>query len=114
MYLPPCDKDTRSAQRLLVKQMKKYILKHAENDNDAEKMTNLLFDVLSSLDGFYNEFPKVSLVTVEGANIISGYLHEMLCLEMHFILKYGIEKSQYSSSLEIQSIKSSHSRSSSA
>jgi len=81
LLLPPSDDESRKIQIPLLTQINKKIEAYADDDETRDKLMQLVFEILTLMDGFYLDFPAnfalVSIDENDQETFISGSLHKL-------------------------------------
>ena len=81
--LPPSDDIVRNTQVSFLCHVREEILECAVDADDINKMSKLVFNILTSIDGFYINFPHIKMIDSESGKLISGDLHKVFSFIMN-------------------------------
>ena len=77
LLLPPSDDQSRDIQIPFLNQINKIIENYSNDDETKEKLKLFVFEILTLLDGFYVEFPRLKIVSIDTETLVSGDLHDL-------------------------------------
>lgn len=80
--LPPIDAETKKVLFKFLRHTNRLIKETATSSDEKKRMNLLMFNLLASIDGFYNHFPTLKLTTVKTNIEISSYLHHYFTVFM--------------------------------
>ena len=77
LLLPPSDDESRDIQIPFLNQINKIIESHSNNNETKDELKLFVFEILTLLDGFYVEFPRLKIVSIDTEILVSGDLHDL-------------------------------------